>query len=114
MNGALYPRNVVRKPYVARGTAERELYIGWEVCVRIEELCVMNQKELLFGVTDVDVTEKDDTKRRFNLRRELEGKEEILLRYQGDARDWNSDLNVQRETLIIMCSARTSVKNQLC
>ena len=70
LNGALYPRNVVHKLYVARTTGERGL-IGWEDCVRIEERCVKNEEELLIGVTDVDVTEKDDAKSRFDLRREL-------------------------------------------
>ena len=69
MNGGLYPRNVVHELYVARGTSERGLYIGCEDCVRIEKRCVKIEEELLFGVTDVDVTEKDDAKRIFHLRK---------------------------------------------
>ena len=62
MNEALYPRNVLHKLYVARGTGERGLYIEWENCVRIEKWCLRNEGELLLGVTDIDVTEKDDAK----------------------------------------------------
>ena len=73
MNGALYPRNLVHKPYVARGTGERGLYIRWEDCVRIEERCVKNEEELLLGVTGVDVTERDDAKSRFDFKEGAEG-----------------------------------------
>ena len=44
---------------MARGSGEKGL-IGWEDCVRSEEWCEKNEGELLLGVTDVGVTEKED------------------------------------------------------
>ena len=70
MKGALHPRGVVHEFYVARGSGEKGL-IGWEDCFRTEEWCVKNEAELLLGVTDVGVTEKEDAKSRFDLKKEL-------------------------------------------
>ena len=70
MKGALHPRSVVHKFYVARGSGEKGL-IGWEDCVRSEEWCIKNEGELLLGVTDVGVTEKEHAKSRFDLKKEL-------------------------------------------
>lgn len=61
---------LLHKFYVARGSGERGL-IGWKDCVRIEEWHVKSEVELLLGVTDVGVTEKVDTKIRFDLKKEL-------------------------------------------
>ena len=69
MKGALHPRSVIHKFHVARGSGERGL-IEWKDCVRIEEWHVKNEGELLLGVTDVGVTEKVDTKIRFDLKKE--------------------------------------------
>ena len=70
MKGALHPRSVVHKFYVARGSVEKGL-IGWEDCVRSEKWHVKNKGELPLGVTDVGVTEKEDAKSRFDLKKEL-------------------------------------------
>ena len=67
MKGTLQPRSVVHKFYVARGSGEKGL-IGWEDCVRSEEWCVKNEGELLLGVTDVGVTEKEHARSRFDLK----------------------------------------------
>ena len=67
MKGALEPRSVLHKFYVARGSGEKGL-IGWEDCVGSEEWCVKNEGEFLLVVTDVGVTEKEDAKSRFDLR----------------------------------------------
>lgn len=49
MSGALCPRNVVHKLYVARGRGE-EGVIGQEDCFRSEEWYVKNEGEMLLRV----------------------------------------------------------------
>ena len=43
-NGALCPKSVVHKLYVARGSGEKGV-IGWEGCFRSEEWYVKNERE---------------------------------------------------------------------
>ena len=41
--------------------------LGARIVSGLEKQCLKIEEELLFGVTDVDVTEKDDAKSRFHL-----------------------------------------------
>ena len=63
VKGALHPRSVVHQFYVARGSGKKGLN-GWKDCVRSEERHVKIAGELLLGVMDVVVTEKEDAKSR--------------------------------------------------
>ena len=49
MKGALHPRSVVHKLYVARGSGEKGV-IGWEDCFRSGEWYINNEEEMLLGL----------------------------------------------------------------